>query len=528
MAEEKSTIEPTTLEALDRIETNNVRPACFRSTFHEILFVLTCTMAIAMSAWLAGAVTVISSFVGADLNMTTAQITWITSATSLASGAFLLFFGKLADLFGRKSMFVGSLFLYAVFALAAGFSKDPLTLDVLSGLLGLVSASSVPPAVGLLGIIYEKPSKRKNAAFACFSAGNPLGFVFGTVFSGIATQIFNWRASYYLIAIIFLLFSVIGWFTIPRDPSAKETFTWQTVKRFDIVGTILTIAGIGMFSAALSLGDTAPQGWRTPYVLALLIIGILLLIGFVFWEMFYPYPLMPMTIWKDRNFSLCMAILALGFFAFTPGSFFVALYFQQVWHMSALEVAVHLLPMVIMGILTNIFAGVFMHRISNKLLMFAGTMGYTIAYLLSALNRQDSSYWSFFFPSFVLVVIGADLEFTVANLYVMQSLPKESQSVAGGIFQTIVRLCMTVGFGITTALFNATQQNPSLPSYWATETQPYTVTFWWSFTCAALSVCLVPFLTIGTQGGKEKRPAVSPDSALSLSDEKLAVDDVKP
>ncbi|QIX01381.1 hypothetical protein AMS68_006898 [Peltaster fructicola] len=517
MAEEKPTVEPTSLEALERVETTNVRPACFKSTIQEALFVLTCTMAIAMSAWLAGAVTVISSFVGADLNMTTAEITWITSATSLASGAFLLFFGKLADLFGRKSMFVGSLLLYAVFALGAGFSKDPLTLDVLSGFLGLVSASAVPPAIGLLGIIYDQPSKRKNAAFACFSAGNPLGFVFGTIFSGIATQIFNWRASYYLIAIIFLLFSIIGCFTIPQDPSVKEKFTWQTVKRFDIVGTILTIAGIGMFSAALSLGDTAEQGWKTAYVLALLIIGIVLLIGFVVWEIFYAYPLMPMSIWKDKNFSLCMAILALGFFAFTPGQFFVALFFQNVWHMSALQVAVHLLPMVIMGILTNIFAGIFMHRISNKLLMLAGTMGYTIAYLLAALNRVDSSYWAFFFPSFLFVVIGADLEFTVANLYVVQSFPKESQSIAGGIFQTIVRLCMTVGFGITTALFNATQQNPGLASYWSKEIQPYTITFWFSFACAALSVCLVPFLTIGTQGGKEKRAVESPRSERSGS-----------
>lgn len=125
--------------ALEQVTTNNVRPACFSSTLQEVLFVLTATMAIAseyilplarcseaalagdlklafyatkiyandlipsivVGALLTGSVTVVSSFIGRDLNMTTAEITWISSATSLSSGAFLLFFGKVADLFGK-------------------------------------------------------------------------------------------------------------------------------------------------------------------------------------------------------------------------------------------------------------------------------------------------------------------------------------------------------------------------------------------------------------------------------------------
>ena len=67
--------------------------------------------------------------------------------------------------------------LYCVFAVAAGFAKDPLTLDVLNGVIGLMCASAVPPAQGMLGVIYDKPSKRKNAAFACFSAGELVMFL---------------------------------------------------------------------------------------------------------------------------------------------------------------------------------------------------------------------------------------------------------------------------------------------------------------------------------------------------------------
>ena len=493
------------MEALHPVETNNRRPDCFNSTIQEVLFVLTCTMAIAMPAYVSGMITVISSFVGRDLNMTTAEITWLTSATALASGAFLLFFGGVADLWGRKIMFIASMLLFAVFALVAGFATNAIALDVLMGVMGLFAASAVPPAVGLLGVVYEKPSKRKNWAFACFSGGNPLGFVFGTIFSGVATNLFNWRASYYFLAILFLFFSILGWFAVPRDPSDKQPVNWETLKRFDVVGVLMTIGGIGMFSAALSLGEDAAQGWTTGYVLALLIIGAALMVGFVFWELWIPHPLVPMWMWKDRNFALSLAILSLGVLAFTPGSFFIALYFQEIWNMSALQVAVHVLPMAVMGIIVNVFAGMVLHKVSNKLLMYVGAIAYTVAFLLLAFNRHSSSYWAFSFPAFVLMVVGADLEFNVANMYVMSSLPAAQQSIAGGIFQTVTRLCMTIGFGVTTALFNAVQQNPTMPAYWDSETQPYTATFWFALACSVVSVALVPFLTLTTQGGKAKK-----------------------
>ena len=93
----------TAMDPLEPVQTNNVRPACFGSTIQEVLFVLTATMAIAMGSLLTGSITVVSSFVGRDLRMSTAEITWISSASTLTSGAFLLFFGRIADLFGAHN-----------------------------------------------------------------------------------------------------------------------------------------------------------------------------------------------------------------------------------------------------------------------------------------------------------------------------------------------------------------------------------------------------------------------------------------
>lgn len=405
---------------------------------------------------------------------------------------------------GRKSIFVGSLALFSIFCLAAGFSNDTVTVDVLNAIIGIFAAGSVPAAVGILSITYGKPSKRKNYAFACFSGGNPLGFVFGTICGGLATTMFGWRASFWLIAIIFFAFAVLGFFVIPPDTTDKRKFNLETVKHFDIVGTLLTIGGIGMFSAAISLGSNAAHGWKTAYVLALLIVGFVLMVAFVYWEKWCKDPIVPMSIWKDRDFTIGLVILMLGFGAFEAAVFFIALFFQRIWHMSALMVAVHVLPMAVSGILTNIFAGLALHRVSNKLLMYIGTVAYTIATLLLALNKTSSSYWAFCFPALCIIVLGADLEFNVVNMYVISSMPSSQQSVAGSIFQTVTRLCMTLGLGISTAVFDSVQSKPTLAKYWDPAAQPYSAVFWFAFACSALSLLLVPFLRIGTQGAQEK------------------------
>ncbi|KAF7192794.1 putative MFS-type transporter [Pseudocercospora fuligena] len=460
-------------------------------------------MGVAMSSILAGSVTVTSSFIGRDLDMTTAEITWISSAASLSAGAFLLFFGKIADLFGRRLMLIGSVLLFSIFALAAGFAKQPITLDVLNGVLGLFSASSVPPALGLLGVVYKTPCKRRNYAFACFSAGNPIGFAMGALFGGVAATLFHWRASFWLIAIIFFLLAILGFYTVPKDPTAKEHLDLETLKRFDLLGVICVIFGTGMFSAALSLGGNAPNGWSTNYVVASLVLGVLFIVAFILWDLKYQHALVPMQIFKNRNFSLAMAILALGFTAFTPGTFFVALYFQDVWHTSPIMTAVYLLPMFIVGLGINVLAGMILHRVSNKLLMWISTISYTIAFVLLAVNREGYSYWALFFPAQVLIVVAVDLQVNVCTVLTMTSLPQSHQSIAGGILHTIVRLTATIGFGIATALFNGIQRKPTLASHWDNATQPFSAVFWFCVACSALSVFLVPFLTIRTQGGSE-------------------------
>lgn len=383
------------------------RPQCFKTTMQELMYTFVVTMASATTSLIIGAIIVMSTFIAKDLHMTDAEIAWIPASSSLTSGAFLLGFGQACDLFGRKTLLLASLSSLTIFCVATGFASTGVGLDALNGVLGLASASAIPAALGILGAAYDKPSKRKNYAFACFSAGNPLGFVFGCILGGVATQLASWRATFWSLAVVFALTTIIAGFATPVDDSEKMPWRLSTLKRFDFIGTLLTISGVALLSAALTEGAEAPSGWKTPYIIVLLVLGVALLVAFVFWERFYSHPLMPLQIWNDRNFALLNIILLLGFLAFPIALFWLALFLQRVWHLSPLSVAVHLLPAAVSGILVNIVAGLVLHKVSNKILMGLGAVAYTIAFLLLALNKSTSSYWAFYFPGLALMVVGA-------------------------------------------------------------------------------------------------------------------------
>ncbi|KAI1342388.1 MFS general substrate transporter [Xylariaceae sp. FL0016] len=500
------------------------RPDCFKNTFQEVSFVFQATVATATTSFLTGVALIITVPVSLDLGMTQGQISWIAASTSLTAGAFQLALGQLADLLGRKAMFIIGMATFSAFVLLVAFAQNPFWLLIVMGILGIPSAMVVPPAIGILGAAYAAPSKRKNAAFSAFSAGNPLGFVFGTILCGVATQLSSWRAAFVMLCIIWAVFTVFAFWAVPNVENFDRAPLRErlgALKQFDYFGTILTIFGTGMFTAGLTLGPE--DGWRQAHVIAMIIVGVLLLVIFVFWERVYVNPLMPPHIWKDRNFSLVMLVVMLGMMGFTAAGFWNAYFMQQVQGLPTLTVAVHLLPMAIAGLLWNVVAGRILHKVNNTAIMIFGAVCYLASNLLFSFMKPDSSYWAFMFPALILCVAGADLQFNVANMYVMQSLPRHQQSLAGGIFNVIIRLSNAAVMGISTAVFSSVERTPE---GMADPMLKYTRTFQVSVALSAVSLLLAPFIRLNTQGNSpknqpEEQPEKLKDSPANAGTEKL-------
>ncbi|KAK3996780.1 major facilitator superfamily-domain-containing protein [Cladorrhinum sp. PSN332] len=490
------------------------RPSYFPTLLSELLFILQAMTAIAMTTFFQGASAIITFPISQSLSMSQGQITWITASTALTSGAFQLGLGQAADLLGRKTMFLIGMGSFSAFSLLVSFSQNPYWINIVCGFVGLSSAMVVPPAIGIMGAAYGKPSKRKNLAFSAFAAGNPLGFVFGCILSGVVTQATgDWRWTFRLIAILWAVFTFMGWWTVPKVETYPEGMRFKErgnifAKKFDLVGTVLTVFGTGILSAGITLGPT--DGWRNAHVIAMIILGVALLVGFAFWETVCPNPLMPPHIWKDRNFTLILLTCVTGMMAFSAANFWLAFFLQELQRRSSLMVAVHLIPQAVAGLVCNTIAGLVLHSVNNTLLLAIGSAAYTGAYVLLSLMKPDSEYWAFIFPALILGVVGADFHFNVANMYVMQSLPSDKQALAGGMFQTIMKLGTAISLGVTTAVFESgggTHRVTGDPMV------PYTNAFRVSVGLSAAGFLFLPFIRVGTQG---HAPVQGPKTAGNL------------
>ncbi|KAK5088696.1 hypothetical protein LTR05_002917 [Lithohypha guttulata] len=502
------------------------RPKCFASTFSECLFVITTSFAIGQTAVLTGALMVSTARIQQGLNMNSSEVTWVVAGNSLTAGCTLLFFGKVADLFGRRSLLVYSMGLFTICMLITSFSQNAIMAEIFLALSGLTCASVVPPAIGKLGAIYEKPSRRKNRAFACFSAGNPIGFVAGAIIGGIATEVASWRTMFWTITVLYASLTMVAWFTTPQDSEqALGGLNKETLAQMDWLGALLAVAGIASFVAAFTQAPDASNGWGTPYVIAMLVVGVLLMASFLYWQSVFKHPLMPLRVWRDRNFSLLVASLCLMFYGFNSNFFWLALGWQRAYNNSSLEVAVKLLPAAIGGMVVNFGVALVQHKVSNKgLSIFAASCSIASCALLSATSKTIS-YWALSFAAQLFAVLGADIAFCVTNLYVMSSLPPAQQSVGGGIFQTVIRIASTIGLGVSTTVFAAAggSTEVSVNVAW----RPYQSAFWVGLVGAVIGFCLTPLLTIGRQGHRQEARSVANrdggDRAVQTTEKKSTI-----
>ena len=321
---------------------------------------------------------------------------------------------------------------------------------------------------------------------------------------GLALELATWRASFWTLAIISATFTVVAWWTIPYDSEQTLDCSYtQKFRQFDVLGASLAATGIASLTASLTLAGQASHGWRTPYIAALFAAGIIFVAIFLFWESVFTYPLMPLSIWKDRNFTLLVITLCLCFYGFAGNLVWLCLLWQRIQHNSPLMVDAKLLPAAISAVCVNLIVALTMHRVDNKVLMAVGTAGFVVSNALLSATSEQISYWALTFPALILITVGADFQFTVTNVYVLSCIPTEQQSVGGGILITMSKVASTIGLGVQTSTFTALGGSSSGPG--AIKYRAYQSTFWVSLAGSVLALMFLPFITVGSQGARVEK-----------------------
>ncbi|KAH7344409.1 major facilitator superfamily domain-containing protein [Rhizoctonia solani] len=407
------------------------------------LVVLSISGATLLNTFQTGCMTVALPSIQAELSISQSDLQWPVSVYSLTYGCFLLLSGRLADILGRRLLFLVGTSWFAAFSLGIAFAPSQVALIVLMALLGIGPAANTPAAVGLFGAHFTGRAKEK--AFARLIIG------------GILCQSpVGWRSLFWVQAALGAIFSVMAWYCLPPNhptPDSEDEHGDNTkkvmlkrLKRIDWVGAVLSTTGLGLFTFSLAGAESAPKGWKTPYIPSLLSISVVCLAGFIEWERRREHAgksvLVPLSIFRVPNFGPLLAVAFTAWWSFNALNYYATLFFQSVQLLSPLQTSVSFLPLAMSGIFFLILAGLVLS---------------VAAAALFAVIKPNVTYWAMSLP-FLLLLPGPDLCYSVLNLHICNGVDIHNQALAGALFNVVTRVGTSVGLAVTSAVSTAIQR----------------------------------------------------------------------
>lgn len=303
------------------------RPAAFKNTFTEVLFGTSLLISIFMAEFFISGFNIILPPVSTALEIPKASQIWPSSVFSLVSGAFLLPFGRLADIHGGYWVFTLGLVWFSIWCLISGFSTNYKMLIATRALGGLGAAAFLPTGIMLMGKLY-RPGPRKNLVFGLYSAFAPIGFFLGIIVGGLTTEYITWRWYFFIGSIILAVTCVVAFVTIPNDRASilKE----NSHVKMDWWGVVTIVPALILTTFAITDGAHAPNGWASPYIIVTFVLGVLLLGAAFYVEGWVSeQPLLPFDLFKPKYMGRFAVAL---FFAY--GIFGIFLFYASFQYVS--------------------------------------------------------------------------------------------------------------------------------------------------------------------------------------------------
>lgn len=423
------------------------------SKARAIALVVTLTGAAFLNTLSNQAVVIILPTIGRDLNIPAARQQWIVSAYSLTFGCFLLLWGRIADVVGKKQVFIWGSAWVCLTTLVCPFVPNEIGFDVFRGLQGLGAAANVPTAIGILGVTFP-PGKAKNYAFATYSSGAPLGSVIGNILGGVVGQYASWRWVLWVLAILAAMITIAGQFVVPQPKPRTQPMDLKNY--VDWAGGATVTVAILVLLFALTEGNVV--GWATPWIPVLIVLSCSLLAAFVMWQMYLEKkttrrPLMKMSMFKDSKISAAMFAMMSFFGAFSNYLVLVTYFYQDFEGRSTIQTTLRFLPTGVVGIIATFIVSQILSKIKVYYILMWGTLCCAVACLLFAVPIPvGTTYWAFGFPAMCLAVLGADSLFPALLLFTAQSLPKEDQALGGATINCVGQVGRAIGLAICTAI----------------------------------------------------------------------------
>ncbi|WWD15702.1 hypothetical protein CI109_100124 [Kwoniella shandongensis] len=384
-----------------------------------------------------------------DLGITELQAQWIGSAYSLAYACGLLLAGRLADLYGRKYLYLGGMGFFLIFNIISGVIHNYIGICVIRAFTGLAISVALPAAFGIIGVTFDEEPGR-TIAFSALALGYPVGGGPGQVIAGLVSGVNPraWQYVFYILGGLALFPLIVGWYVIPAEPPKVHV----TNRRVDWIGAAIITSGLALFCFSITQSGLVENGWKEPYIPAVFAISIVMIVGFGFWEHFAATrtsipPLVHLGVFRRHEWKVT-SVLALSFFAYLPISgwlYLTTIWYQNLKGESPLSNALHILAAPIVGMIACFLVPLLAPRVRAPYLLMFGGFCTAAAQWLFAIEPLGRTYWANEFVSNIMTPFGADFTVGIGSVLISNLVVEDEQSLAGALFQTSLQIASTVG-----------------------------------------------------------------------------------
>jgi EmrB/QacA subfamily drug resistance transporter len=375
------------------------------------------------------------------LHASLADVQWVVDSYMLVLAALLLIGGSLGDMYERRKIYAIGVAIFAAASACCGLAPNVTALIWARSIQGLGAALLIP---GSLSLITETfPPERRGRAIGTWSGASAMTTAIGPVIGGWLVQHFTWRWVFFLnipLAVAILILCIY----MPASRSGEAP------RRLDWLGAVLATAGLGAVTYALiEWPNRNPASHR---IAAIGVIGILVLAAFVAVENHSASPMIPLTLFRSRNFTGANVLTLLLYASLSGLMFFFPMYVIQIQHYTATEAGAAFLPFVIIMFALSRWAGGLVERYGSRLPLFIGPLVTACGLALFAVAPEGRSYWITYFPAVLVMGFGMTISVAPLTTTVMNSVPESESGLASGVNNAASRIASLLAVALLGAI----------------------------------------------------------------------------